>query len=86
MNSQKLTQLRVMLAECIDELDTEKVLSKQTKIDMTFSLTEFVRTSINKYIKGQKEHCGLLQNRDLDKEMKAEILDLFWYSEAKDWK
>jgi len=51
---------------------------------MAISLTQFVINSIDKFIKGQKEHGGDIRDGNkLDKEIRDEQIDLFWYSEAK---
>ena len=79
--------IRIMLDE-IETVDTGKVLDEKMKADMALSLTRFTRDSIEKFIKGQIEHghIGRLEERDLDKETYNEIIDLFFYNQAKTWK
>lgn len=70
----------------IGRLDENEILSNKTKDDMAKSLARFNLDSIQKFISGQKEHGGLLQDRDLEKEIHNEIIDLFWYNSANKWK
>lgn len=52
---------------------------------MAKSLAEFVERAVSKYQAGAKEHGGRLVDRDLDAELRQELLDFYWYSEAKTW-
>jgi len=79
--------IKIMLDE-IELIDTGKVLDHKMKADMALSLTRFTRDAIEKFIQGQREHghIGRLEERDLDKETYKEIIDLFFYNQAKTWK
>ena len=79
-------RLRIAISLMIDIRDTDQHLSESTQADMAYSLTNFVIDATDKFIKGQIEHGGELQNRDLAKEIKQEQIDLFWYTEAQNWK
>lgn len=46
-------------------------------------LSGFVCKASIKYIKGQKEHGGHISDRDLDKEIDNELIDLFFYQYAR---
>ena len=69
----------------ISSMDYDCVLTAEAKILMSKSLHAFMIDSINKFIKGQKEHGGDIRERDLDSEMRQEHIDLFWYQSAKSW-
>lgn len=44
------------------------------------SLANFNEQAINKFIKGQAEHGGHITDRDLQREMNLEIIDMFFYN------
>lgn len=68
-------------------IETAQVeLSECRQREMRASLVAFVVDAVDKYIAGQKEHGGDLCDRDLDKELRMERIDDFWYSEARGWK
>lgn len=50
---------------------------------MAFCLDQYVSDSIDKYIKGQKEHGGNILDRDLDHEIYMESIDRNWYEWAR---
>jgi len=62
------------------------VLTKKQKFQVAACLGLFCRRAIVKFIKGQKEHGGRIQDRDLYKERLEETIDLFFYNEAENWK
>lgn len=82
----KPSPISIAIWSLIDCADKNKILSGETKENMTVALDKFVRDSVEKFIKGQTEHGGLLQDRDLDKEIQAEAIDFFWYNAAKQWR
>ena len=61
-------------------------IDEETIVRMSESLTIFCYDAINKFIAGQKKHGGKITDKDLDKEINQELLDLFWYLNAKIWK
>lgn len=73
------------LVEFIAELDTNNVLNDATIQKMAASLDYFCSQAILKFIKGQIEHGGNITDRDLNKEIFNETIDLFWYNEASYW-
>lgn len=60
-----------------------RVLSDEKVIQLTEDLATFVETAIVKYIKGQLEHGGNISDRDLDNEIDQEVIDLFFYQQAR---
>lgn len=82
---QELT-FRASICHVIHSIDIEGHLKEATIEHIADSLTAFCENAIAKFIKGQLEHGGKLEDRDLDKEITLELLDLFWYNEAKKWK
>lgn len=77
--------------DLLEEIDayvrtnTTCAISPITKRNMVISLTNFVIAAVNKFEKGQVEHGGCIQDRDLKHEIGQETLDLFWYNEAQKW-
>lgn len=86
MRAENLAKLCTYIHFAIKELDRDCDLTGEQEIQMTESLTNFIIDATNKYIAGQKEHGGSITDRDLDKEIRHEQIDLFWYLEAKKWK
>ena len=74
------------IEELIEKFDEDKILSQSTKDKMNIALTKFVEQSILKFIDGQIEHGGKLEDRALDDEISNELIDLHWYHAAKKWK
>lgn len=72
-------QLVPLVYKLIDMLDHDKVVCKEDKLIMAKDIGDFVLASIGKYVAGQKEHGGRLINRDIDKDITNEIIDLFHY-------
>lgn len=64
----------------------QDVIPVGTKEKMAKSFADFIERSTAKFIKGQVEHGGRLETRDLDKDMEQELSDFFWYHEAKKWR
>lgn len=58
-------------------------LSEKQVQEITESLHNFVEHSVEKYVAGQAEHGGSIQDRDLDLEIDHELIDLFFYHEAR---
>lgn len=69
----------------IRNMDRETVLHPFFRPLMAKALTEFVVNATEKFIAGQKEHGGLITERNLEHEIEMEHLDLFWYHQAKGW-
>lgn len=69
----------------IRSMDRETVLHPFFRPLMAKALTEFVVNATEKFIAGQKEHGGLITERNLEHEIEMEHLDLFWYQRAFDW-
>lgn len=68
-------------------LETADVeLVQQRQVEMRTSLVAFVVDAVDKFVAGQKEHGGDLCDRDLEKELRMERIDEFWYGEARGWK
>lgn len=61
------------------------VKSEVTKNLIANSLTRFVIDACEKYNKGQKEHGGNLWERQLQQEIRNELIDTFFYTEALAW-
>ena len=74
------------IEKLIEILDKDNILSQLTRDKINIALTRFVEKSILKFIVGQKEHGGNLEDRNLDEEIYNEILDLHWYLTAKEWR
>lgn len=80
------------LGVVIDEVIQLSVLSAAVELEdrrlfeMRTSLVAFVVDAVDKYVAGQKEHGGDLCDRDLEKELRMERIDEFWYGEARGWK
>lgn len=72
-------RLSGVLNEMIWKLDGGKILSFADKIRLNNILKEFLVSSVSKFIQGQKEHGGKLIERDLDRDISEELIDLFWY-------
>ena len=66
--------------------DSSHCISEEIRIKMVKSLDSFILDSINKFVKGQLEHGGDIRDRYLDKEIRMEMIDSFWYQQAKLWK
>lgn len=69
--------------ECVDKFND---LNKENRERMATSLTRFSEQAIIKYIQGQKEHGGDITEKNLDKEIDQEIIDIFWYNNGRRWK
>ena len=82
----KSRTLQATLLEYREASDTGDIESGATKIEMAASLQSFIETSVHKFLAGQREHGGRLQDRNMDQEISNELIDLFWYSSAKNWK
>lgn len=82
MCSKKLNQ-EIYLSNLISNKDTEDILDIETIEFMSETLATFINEAIDKFIKGQKEHGGNIKDRDLNKEINNEVIDLFWYLSAK---
>lgn len=67
------TPLGLDIPHSIFELE----LSRRLKI--ISQLQSFVNSAVTKYVAGQKEHGGKLEDRACFQEMHNEILDLVWY-------
>lgn len=85
LNYKLRLNLAATLVEYITQLDESKILTKDTVENMALSLASFAEEATLKYIKGQKEHGGHITDRDLNKEIRNEIIDIFWYSTAQSW-
>ena len=77
--------LKTCITSRILALDREGLLPIPVIDEMSGSLTQFCEAAIEKFIKGQKEHGGNITDRDLDEEVRKELLDIFWYTSAKKW-
>ncbi len=69
----------------IDAEDIANKVSRKVQKEMAISLSNFIVNATRKFIAGQKEHGGDIRDRDLDKEISQEQIDLFWYLSAKQW-
>lgn len=78
--------LRARILKLINEKDSTSILSDDTRLKMSAGLAVFIDLAIDKFLKGQLEHGGQLESRDLDRDMGFEIIDLMWYQLAKGWK
>lgn len=67
------------LFDYICALDTANSLTDEVKSNMANSYAVFLEQATTKFIAGQKEHGGDIRDRDLTKEMSAELIDLFFY-------
>jgi hypothetical protein len=76
-------QLRMAISNVV--YGTTPSVPPLTREFMSDSLTAFVLAAIDKFEKGQKEHGGDLRDRNHNKEILNEILDIFWYREASSW-
>jgi hypothetical protein len=74
------------IEEEVDRLDIQKVLDEKVRDNMSQALEGFIQDSIRKFIKGQTEHGGSLQDRNLELEIHNEVIDIFWYNTAKEWR
>lgn len=74
------TEIRALVEQRLG--DAEPAIRKD---DIARSLTLFVRSAIDKYAKGLREHGGDLCARPLGQEARNEIIDLFFYTEAGMW-
>lgn len=74
MNS-KIEALKLAVSAVVQS----RGLPSATEIELTENLTNFVVCSVDKFVKGQKEHGGDIRDRDLNREMMNEIIDLFHY-------
>jgi hypothetical protein len=61
------------------------VISPAQKILMAEALADYCGFAITKFIAGQVEHGGRLQDRDLHLELFKEHIDSFWYHSAMKW-
>lgn len=86
MTKENETLFKSSVYKLIHDIDVEGHLEVRTATHVAESITAFCENAIAKFIKGQLEHGGKLEDRDLDKEITLELLDLFWYNEAKKWK
>ena len=66
--------------------DRHKCLGENLKLRMANELAAFVEVSIEKFMRGQKEHGGKITDKDLNIEIFHELIDLFWYTRAQHWK
>ena len=74
------------LYDLCEFLDNEHNLSHNDKQKMAESLAIFCIRAIDKFIAGQKKHGGNIIDKNLDEEIYQELLDLYWYLNAKTWK
>jgi hypothetical protein len=79
-------RLSLIILNEIQLADKTHSLSEETRTKMAMALDYFIIDAIDKFIKGQKEHGGNIEDRDLDKEIRMEMIDSFWYQQAKLWK
>jgi len=70
----------------VREADDLNIVSEDITEQMVLSLTSFVLDAANKFVIGQQEHGGDIRSRNLNTEIKNEIIDLFWYNGAANWK
>lgn len=78
---------RNSLAIYLNQVDKDKVLTADVKKNMVNSYAVFIEQATAKFIRGQDEHGGDIRDRDLNKEMSAELIDLFFYGPfgAQNW-
>lgn len=81
---EKIALLDAIASMVVSEDDLHR-LTPQQRGEMAVALADFVEDSIKKFINGQIEHGGNIADRDLDKEIRAETIDIFWYNTAKAW-
>jgi hypothetical protein len=68
-------------------VNLSEIIPLTHKMQMAHALADFVIDSAYKYQRGSIEHGGVLPNtRDLHKDMRDEIMDMFWYNAATKWK
>lgn len=63
---------------------TSEQVETQSK-QMANDLAAFCVDALSKFGNGQREHGGSITDRDLQAEVRAELLDLFWYTRAMQW-
>lgn len=78
--------LQSIIGGIVAKADTTTAVHAFARPLLAKALTDFVIDATNKFVAGQKEHGGLITDRDLDHEINMEHLDLFWYLAAKQWK
>jgi len=81
LNELQPSPLEVEIAETINRLDDEKLLSQQDRFIMTEAFNDYIILATQKYLKGVKEHGGSLfgSGRDALHEAKLEHIDTFFY-------
>ncbi|HTH21274.1 MAG TPA: hypothetical protein VL854_03580 [Nitrososphaeraceae archaeon] len=78
--------LRSALMHNLRLLNDSGIITESRKQDIVDSLETFCMASMLKYIRGQKEHGDNITSRQLDAEIYNELVDIFWYTEAKQWR
>ena len=76
--------LRSMIAHYIG-MHTKTLNENYIQV-MATSFMDFIVNATAKFEKGNIEHGGSLPNRNLDLEIYNEVMDIFWYNEAKKWR
>jgi len=76
--------LRQIILEEIEKQSEFKqtALGEIKKVQIADDLTSFVKQAIGKYIRGQMEHGGNIEDRNLNHEIDQELIDLFFYHSA----
>lgn len=75
--------IRTAVEKLIVDLDSTCVLSKQRIRWMQRLLVAHLIELISKFVKGQIEHGDSLEEVDLQKEIRGELCDFFWYLSAQ---
>jgi hypothetical protein len=65
--------------------DGESLLSPRVVELMSCSLGDFILSATDKFIAGAIVHGGDIRDRNIEKELQQELLDLFWYNAARQW-
>lgn len=75
-------ELKVAIARYILASTNEEVLSSSRVKWMADNLTAFVIDAVEKFAAGQQEHSSEIEDCDLKRELRQEIMDSFWYISA----
>ena len=75
--------LQNWLYDEILSLDEHEVLTEEKADQLAKDMVSFCYAAITKYIAGQAEHGGNIEDRNLNMEIDQELIDLFHYWQAK---
>jgi len=86
MTKEQYQQIAAGICNYIHMKDVESIgITCDIQLELAATLTNFVEKAVDKFIAGQREHGGSITDCDLDSAIEEEMIDTFWYTQAKKW-